>query len=58
MSGLDAILMSYTTHSKETSMNRNRSALVMAVGALLALPAQGRTQQPEMKEEQKAEMEA
>ena len=39
-------------------MNRTRSALVMAVGALLALPAVGRAQQPEMTAEQKAEMEA
>ena len=39
-------------------MNRNRSALVMAVGALLTLPAMGRAQQPEMTAEQKAEMEA
>lgn len=41
-------------------MNRSRSALVMAVGALLALPALGRAQQqqPEMTPEQKAEMEA
>jgi len=39
-------------------MNRNRSALVMAAGVLLALPAPGRAQQPEMTPEQKAEMEA
>ena len=39
-------------------MNRNRSALVLAVGALLALPALGVAQQPEMTAEQKAEMEA
>jgi hypothetical protein len=39
-------------------MNRSRSALVMAAGVLLALPAQGRAQQPEMTAEQKAEMEA
>ena len=39
-------------------MNRTRSALVMAVGALLALPTLGRAQQPEMTAEQKAEMEA
>lgn len=39
-------------------MDRNRSALVMAVGALLVLPAVGRAQQPEMTAEQKAEMEA
>ena len=39
-------------------MNRTRFSLVMAVGALLALPASGRAQQPEMTAEQKAEMEA
>jgi hypothetical protein len=40
-------------------MNRSRSALVMAVGALLALPMPTRAQQqPEMTPEQKAEMEA
>ena len=39
-------------------MNRNRSALVMAACVLLALPASGRAQQPEMTPEQKAEMEA
>jgi hypothetical protein len=39
-------------------MNRNRSALVLAVGSLLALPALGIAQQPEMTAEQKAEMEA
>ena len=39
-------------------MNRNRCAVVMAVSALLALPAPGRAQQHEMTAEQKAEMEA
>lgn len=39
-------------------MNRTRSALVMAAGALLALPLLGRAQEPEMTPEQKAEMEA
>jgi hypothetical protein len=39
-------------------MNRNRSALLMAAGALFALAAPGRAQQPEMTPEQKAEMEA
>jgi hypothetical protein len=35
----------------------NRSALLIAAGALLALPVPGRAQQPEMTAEQKAEME-
>jgi hypothetical protein len=39
-------------------MNRTRFALVLAAGALLAPPAPGRAQQPEMTPEQKAEMEA
>jgi hypothetical protein len=39
-------------------MNRNGFALVMAAGALLALPVPGRAQQTEMTPEQKAEMEA
>jgi hypothetical protein len=39
-------------------MNRTRPALVMAAGALLALPVASRAQQPEMTPEQKAEMEA
>ena len=39
-------------------MSRYRSALVIAAGALLAMPVPGRAQQPEMTPEQKAEMEA
>ena len=39
-------------------MNRSRFALLIATGALLALPGLGRAQQPEMTPEQKAEMEA
>ena len=39
-------------------MNQRRLALLIAAGAVLALPAAGRAQQPEMTPEQKAEMEA
>jgi hypothetical protein len=39
-------------------MNRNRLALGMCLGALLALPVSGLAQQHEMTAEQKAEMEA
>jgi len=39
-------------------MNRNGFALVLAAGALIALPVPGRAQQTEMTAEQKAEMEA
>jgi hypothetical protein len=39
-------------------MNGRISAVVIATGALLALPVPGRAQQPEMTKEQKAEMEA